>query len=233
MTATLIATHKISARVWIRGLLAPLILIPLIFISAGTFEYWQGWVYFLLNVGVVLTTIYFLRNNPQLIEERLNPGQGMKRFDKVYFGLSTPLYLGGIILAALDAGRFGWGPELSLWVYVASIGLFVLGQGIFLWAKVVNQFFSSVVRIQSERGQAVCREGPYRYVRHPGYAGSIIWTLTAPLILGSLWALVPAAISVVLLVWRTDKEDAVLQKELAGYADYTQEVKYRLVPKVW
>lgn len=206
---------------------------PLIFLPAGTLDYWQGWVYLFLNLGVVVATIFFLRRNPALIQERLKPGQGMKTFDKIYFAVSTPLYLGGVILAALDAGRFGWSPALPVWAYAVSIALFLVGQGIFLWAKVVNQYFSSVVRIQTERGHTVCRAGPYQYVRHPGYAASAAWTLAAPLILGSLWALIPAIISVVLLIWRTDKEDEVLQKELMGYSDYARAVKYRLVPRVW
>lgn len=224
---------RVNARIWLRGVLAPLIMLPLIFLPAGTFEYWQGWVYLALNFGVVLTTIYALRGNAELIQERLKPGQGMKDFDKVYFGLTTPLYLGGVMLAAFDAARVHWSPSFPLWVYALSIALFVLGQGIFLWAKVVNKFFSSVVRIQTERGQTVCHSGPYQYVRHPGYAASAVWTLAAPLMLGSLWALIPAAISVLLLVWRTAQEDAVLRDELPGYAAYLQDVKYRLVPGVW
>jgi protein-S-isoprenylcysteine O-methyltransferase Ste14 len=233
MTATTATARRPGRQIWLRGLLAPLILVPLIFIPAGTLSYWQGWVYLALNLGVVFVTIYALRSNPELIQERLKPGKGMKRFDKVYFGLTTPLYLFGVILAALDAGRFNWSPPLPWWVYAVGIALFVAGQGIFLWAKVVNRFFSSVVRIQTERGHAVCRGGPYRYVRHPGYSGSLVWTLAAPLILGSVWALLPAVLSDALLIWRTAKEDETLRRELIGYSDYAGRVKYRLVPGIW
>lgn len=231
--ASMTSTSRPGANVWLRGLLAPLILIPLIFFPAGTWEYWQGWVYLVLNVGVVFVTLYALRGDTELIQERLKPGQGMMRFDKFYFGLSTPLYLGGVVLASYDGGKFGWSPALPGWLYALSIALFVGGQAAFLWCKLTNRYFSSVVRIQTERGHTVCREGPYHYVRHPGYAVSSVWTLAMPLMLGSLWALIPAILSVALLVWRTGKEDAFLHKDLPGYAVYAQEVKYRLVPGIW
>lgn len=230
---TISETKQLGSRVVVRGAAGVLSLFVLVFVSAGTLDYWQGWLYILLNFGVIGVTLYLLRNNPGLIQERLNPKEGMKDWDKVYFALTTPLYLGGVILAGLDAGRFGWSPPLPLWVYAASCAVFILGQAIFLWAKRTNLFFSSVVRIQTDRGQTVCQQGPYRYVRHPGYVGSLLWTLAAPLILGSVWALIPAVLSDLLLIWRTSKEDETLQCELPGYAEYMQRIKYRLVPYVW
>ena len=230
---TIAETKQLGTKVLVRGVAGVLSLFVLVFVSAGTLEYWQGWLYIGLNLGVIVATLFVLRNNPQLIQERLNPKQGMKDWDKRYFALSTPLYLGGVVLAGVDVGRFGWSPPLPVWVYAASIVAFVFGQAIFLWAKQANAFFSSVVRIQTERGQTVCREGPYRLVRHPGYVGSLIWTLAAPLILGSVWALIPAVLSDLLLLWRTAKEDETLQRELPGYVEYTRDVKYRLVPHLW
>jgi protein-S-isoprenylcysteine O-methyltransferase Ste14 len=97
----------------------------------------------------------------------------------------------------------------------------------------VNNWFSSTVRIQMDRDQHVVQDGPYRYVRHPGYVGGILMAVSASLILGSLWALIPASIVVLLLVIRTYLEDTTLQKELPGYADYTKKVRYRLVPGLW
>ena len=230
---TIAETKPLGTKVLVRGAAGVLSLFVLVFVSAGTLDYWQGWLYILLNLGVIVATLFALRNNPQLIQERLNPKKGMKDWDKLYFALSTPLYLGGVVLAGVDVGRFEWSPPLPLWVYALSIAAFIVGQAIFLWAKKTNAFFSSVVRIQTERGQTVCREGPYRYVRHPGYVGSLIWALAAPLILGSVWALIPALLSDVLLIWRTAKEDETLQRELPGYTGYARDVKYRLVPRVW
>ena len=102
-----------------------------------------------------------------------------------------------------------------------------------LWAKQVNRYFSSVVRIQADRGQTVCRDGSYRYLRHPGYVGGLLYMLAGTLVLGSLWALALQLLACVLLVARTALEDRALQQELSGYAAYAQKVKYRLLPKVW
>lgn len=223
----------LDLKIALRGLVGMLALFALLFVSAGTLDYWQGWVYLVLNLGIVLVTVYVLRNNPALIEERLNPRKGMKAWDKRYFALTVPLYIAGLVIAGADVGRFHVSPELSPWVYAASIVCFILGQALFLWAKQSNAYFSSVVRIQLDRGQTVCREGPYRYVRHPGYVGSLVWTLAAPLMLGSLLALVPAVLSDVLLLWRTAKEDDTLQAELPGYVEYANAVRYRLIPGIW
>jgi protein-S-isoprenylcysteine O-methyltransferase Ste14 len=109
----------------------------------------------------------------------------------------------------------------------------VLAVFITLWAIWINRFFSSVVRIQKERGQEVIQDGPYRFVRHPGYVGGILLALGNALVLGSLWALIPAGIMSLLLVIRTYLEDITLQRELPGYTDYTRKVKYRLLPWIW
>lgn len=204
-----------------------------LFIPAGGLDYWQGWVYLGLSLGVLLVTAWVLRDNPQLIRERLKPGAGTKTWDKAYFALSTPLYLVMLVVAGLDVGRFGWTGPLPAWLYALGVAFFLLGQAIFLWAKRVNSFFSAVVRIQTERGQTVCTEGPYRTIRHPGYLGGLLFGLSSPLVLGSLWALVPAALAAVLLVVRTALEDRTLQAELPGYTAYTVEVKHRLVPGIW
>jgi len=111
--------------------------------------------------------------------------------------------------------------------------LYIIGQIIVLWAKRTNKFFSSVVRIQKERGHTVCKDGPYSYVRHPGYVGGIIYTLAFPLVLGSFWGLAINLLILIPVVIRTYLEDKTLQKELDGYLEYTKEVKYRLIPKIW
>jgi protein-S-isoprenylcysteine O-methyltransferase Ste14 len=111
--------------------------------------------------------------------------------------------------------------------------MFLLGQALFLWAKRVNPFFSSVARIQSDRGHSVCREGPYRFCRHPGYLGGLIFGLTTPLVLGSYWALIPQGLAAMLLVGRTFLEDRMLMTDLLWYAEYAEVVRFRLVPGIW
>jgi protein-S-isoprenylcysteine O-methyltransferase Ste14 len=134
------------------------------------------------------------------------------------------------IFSILDATRFHWEPSITVIIMIIGIILYSIGQVIGLWAKKANKFFSSVVRIQTERNQTVCSHGPYRFVRHPGYAGGLIFTIGTPLMLGSFWGLFPAIITLVLLSWRTYMEDKTLKNELPGYCDYAQKVKYRLIP---
>lgn len=226
-------TNQAKKRVIGSAIGGPLILIILVFLSAGTFNYWQGILYSALTIGVLVISVLSIRKNPALINERLNPGKGTKSWDKIYWRFSTALFFITLILACLGAGRFGWSPALPFWVYIAVAGIYVLGNGIFLWARTTNQYFSSVVRIQTDRGQTVCQEGPYKYIRHPGYLGGLLYTAVTPLVLGSLWALIPMAIMATFMVVRTYLEDNTLENELAGYHEYKQKVKYKILPHIW
>ena len=220
-------------KIWVRGILGIAVMAGLIFISSGRLDYWQGWVYFGTNMAILALTTWLLRNDPELVAERLNPGKGTKIWDKGYFLLSTPLYFAAVILAGIDAGRRHGSSRLPAALYLLVLAVYFAGQGLFLWAKKVNPYFSSVARIQTERGQTVCREGPYRFCRHPGYLGGILFGLATPLVLGSYWALIPQALAAICLVVRTVLEDNMLKKELLWYADYQKAVPFRLVPGVW
>jgi protein-S-isoprenylcysteine O-methyltransferase Ste14 len=222
-----------TARIWFQVVTGAIFLVIALFVPAGRLDYWQGWVYLGLSLVVLLVSTYVLRDDPGLIAERLYPGKGMKAWDKVYFAVSSPLYVVAIFLAGLDAGRGHWTGELPAGVYAFGILIFVLGQALFLWAKRRNSYFSSVVRIQMDRGQKVCRAGPYRYVRHPGYLAGILFGLATPLVLGSAWALIPQALAALLLVGRTALEDRTLKEELPGYEEYARSVTCLLVPRVW
>ncbi|HEY9151823.1 MAG TPA: isoprenylcysteine carboxylmethyltransferase family protein [Anaerolineales bacterium] len=228
------ATLSKNARLQmiLRALLTPIIIIALIFLAAGRWDYWQAWVYIVLNTLIVTLMGTVFTKDSQLIEERLNPKGGTKAWDKVYFAITVPLYFIMITLGGLDA-RFGWTRNMPLIVYWASVTVYIIGQAIFLWARYTNSYFSSVVRIQTDRGQTVCKDGPYRYVRHPGYVGGFLFTLSSGLMLGSWWAFIPQAIAALLIIWRTSLEDKTLQAELPGYAEYAKETRYRLVPGVW
>ncbi len=205
----------------------------LIFISAGHLGYWQGWVYFGVNLAILSLSWLFLRDDLGLVAERLNPGKGMKWWDKGYFLLSTPLYFAAVIVAGIDAGREHWSGRPMAALYILFLAVYLAGQGLFLWAKKVNPFFSSVARIQAERGQTVCRDGPYRFCRHPGYLGGIVFGLATPLVLGSYVALIPQAFAAVLVIGRTFLEDRMLKRDLLWYAEYAQSVRFRLVPGIW
>ncbi len=217
----------------LRGLAFPLVVLPGLLLLAGRLDYWQAWVYLGVNLVLLAVNYLLLRGRPDLMQERLKAGEGTKWWDRIYFAITTPLYFAALILAALDGGRFGWSPRLGAGVYVPAYLVYLAGQGIFLWAKATNRFFATVVRIQTDRGQTVCDQGPYRAVRHPGYAGGILFELATPLLLGSLWGLIPQGIGAILLVVRTWLEDRTLRRELPGYGEYAERVKYRLVPGLW
>jgi len=136
------------------------------------------------------------------------------------------------ITAGLDE-RFHWSNGRSFVTFAAGLALAVLGAVVTAWAMRSNQFFSSVVRIQKDRRHTVVEDGPYRFIRHPGYAGMLVFGLVTPLILGSYWALVPAAATASVLILRTAMEDSTLHNELEGYVDYARRVRYRLIPAIW
>jgi protein-S-isoprenylcysteine O-methyltransferase Ste14 len=218
---------------WFRTILGVAVLVVLLLLAGGHLDYWQAWVYVLINVFFIGLTNWQLRDNPDLIIERMFPGPGVKRWDRVYRAASTPLYFTTLIVAALDSGRNHWTRPLPVVFYAAAIILYCLGQVLMLWAKRTNNFFSSVVRIQLDRGHTVCCEGPYRFVRHPGYLGGLAFGLSAPLLLGSLLALIPSVLAALTLIARTVFEDNTLLTELDGYRSYANLVRFRLLPYIW
>lgn len=225
-------SKKARTQMMLRALLAPILMIGLLFLVAGRWDYWQAWVYTSINMLVLILMGTLLTRNAELVEERLNPKEGMKGWDKFYFAVTTPMYIIALALGGLDA-RFGWTTNMPLGVYWASVVIYLIGQGIFLWARYTNNYFSSVVRIQTDRGHRVCTEGPYRFVRHPGYVGGFLFTIMIGLMLGSWWASIPQVIAALMLIWRTAREDKTLQAELPGYTQYATETRFRLVPGIW
>lgn len=225
--------EKLSIKLILKSLSILLVFILVTFLAAGRLDYWQGWMFNGLNILFILLTYLLLIDRKDLIKERLKPGEGMKQWDRIYYAVSTPLFFVMFIVSILDTARFSWKPTVPFLMMILGIFLYCLGQAILLWAKRTNRFFSSVVRIQHDRNQTVCTNGPYRIVRHPGYLGGLIFTIGTPLLLGSYWGLLPAILSLLILVWRTSLEDVTLRKELPGYTLYTTQVKYRLIPLLW
>ncbi len=225
--------ETLGLRIVLKSVLLLLVFIIITFVAAGTLEYWQGWVFNGLNLFFILLTYVVLIDRKDLIKERLKPGEGMKRWDRTYYAISTPLFFVMLIFSILDATRFTWGPTVPFIGVILGILLYCIGQTIVLWAKRANRFFSSVVRIQSDRKQEVCSTGPYRFVRHPGYLGGLVFSLGTPLMLGSYWGLVPLALTILLMFWRTSLEDATLKKELPGYEDYSNKVRHKIIPGLW
>ena len=159
-------------------------------------------------------------------------GEGTKAWDKAWLWLFAPVFLAVYAVAGLDAVRYGWS-SMPGWLWLVGLVLFLPGTALISWAMGVNPFFEKTVRIQTEQGHHVIDTGPYRFVRHPGYTGFLGWILSAPLLLGSWWAFVPALLSVAGLVARTLLEDRTLRRELAGYNEYAGRVRARMVPGIW
>jgi len=225
-----------SLRQWI-GIVVVYLLIPLIlFICGGDLGWWQAWIYSLLIVAAGIGgRMWAEQRHPGLLAERQNIEkiQNAKAWDKVLAPLmAVSLVFPMVIVAGLDH-HYGWSPEFPLWLIVLGFILISLGYAFGMWAFAENRFFSSVVRIQTDRGHVVCDSGPYRIVRHPGYAGNILPLLGIVLALGSVWTLIPAAGALIIAVIRTAVEDQTLQEELPGYRDYAQRVRYRLIPGIY
>ena len=225
-----------SPRQWIRLVVAYLS-IPLVLVGCGgDFGWWQAWVYSLLIVAAGIGgRMWAEQRHPGLMAERQNIEsiQNAKAWDKVLAPLmAVSIGFPLVIVAGLDH-RHGWSPEFPLWLIVLGFILISLGYAFAAWALAENRFFSSVVRIQTDRGHVVCDTGPYRMVRHPGYAGNIPPLVGIVLALGSVWTLIPAAVALIIAVIRTALEDQTLQRELPGYRDYARRVHYRLIPGIY
>jgi protein-S-isoprenylcysteine O-methyltransferase Ste14 len=205
----------------------------LLFIPAGRLNWLAAWVFILAFAGfLTLYGLWAVRNDPAQLKERSRVGKNTTGWDKVILAVYTVLLIGMLVLAGLDSGRFRWAPAPQMlqglgWLGAALAGLLV-------WRTVsVNTFLSRNVRIQEDRGQHVIDTGPYSRVRHPMYLGVIILILSIPLLLGSLWALIPGGLIGILFVIRTALEDRTLQHELPGYLEYAGRVRYRLIPRIW
>lgn len=205
----------------------------LLFISAGKLYYWQGLVYVSIGLVMLILNYTILSPGDDLLKERAQSGEGTKNWDKIILGISFFITLAMYIIAGLDSGRYQWSPVFHWSLSLLGILLTIVGQLLFLVAQKQNQFFSSTVRIQTERDHHVCETGLYRVVRHPAYLGSILQALGFPLLFSSLWSIIPVTATIILLVTRTYLEDMTLNSELKGYIDYSAKTRNKLIPYVW
>ncbi len=225
-----------APRRWIRLTVAYLLIPLILLICGGDLGWWQAWVYTLLILAAGIGgRMWAERRHPGLMAERQSTEnfRNAKTWDKVLAPLmAVAVVFPLVIVAGLDH-RYSWSSEFPLWLVIAGIFLISLGYAFAAWAVAENRFFSSVVRIQTERGHVVCDSGPYRFVRHPGYAGNILPLIGIVLALGSVWTLIPAAVALIVTVIRTALEDQTLLEELPGYRDYAQRVRFRLMPGIY
>ena len=221
-------------RRFIQVIIVLLIQAAILFIAAGRLAWAMAWGYLGVYIGIIfINMLVMLRISPELIAERGRVREDAKAWDKPLALIMSTFGPWAILLVAGLDTRWDWSSGLSLATQgVALVGV-ALGYGLSSWAMASNKFFAGLVSIQKERGHTVAAGGPYHYVRHPAYSGwTVAYTLTA-LALGSWWALIPAGLTVGVIIVRTALEDKTLQAELDGYQAYAQQVRYRLLPGVW
>jgi protein-S-isoprenylcysteine O-methyltransferase Ste14 len=207
-----------------------------LFLAAGRLDWLWGWVLLGIVAGVLAgQPLLMVLTNPGLLLERGKgiADKGVKAWDRWVAGLAGGVFpIASWVVAGLDIRFDLTGPLPSAYHFAGLLGA-VLGYALFLWALASNAFFAEGVRIQEERGHSVAKDGPYRYVRHPGYVGAILAQMATPLLLGSPWVLIPSIAAGAMYVVRTYLEDRTLRKELPGYEEYAQQTRYRLLPGIW
>lgn len=223
----------LKIRFAIRETLGVVFLALMLFLPSGRWDWVWGWLLVAITFLWVLGTAYILfTRSPDLIEERLGPVKGAKKWDGLIMGIVAMGTLARLLVAAFDFAR-GWSSGVPVWLQVLSAVVAALAYFLVVWATASNAFFSQIVRIQEDKGHQVASGGPYRFVRHPAYVGTILFELFTPLMLGSWWALIPGAFNAALFITRTALEDKTLLAELPGYPEFAQETKYRLLPGLW
>jgi protein-S-isoprenylcysteine O-methyltransferase Ste14 len=209
-----------------------LVFAVLLFLPAGRMDWPLGWAYVgIVAVNVLVTWACLNRWNPVLIERRMRFAPGTKSWDKVWLVLFAPVLIAVYLVAGLEARGSDPAPAGAGWL--PGLAIFILGSIILTWSMVANPFFEKTVRIQTEHDHHVIDTGPYGYVRHPGYVGFVGWIASAPLLLASTLAFIPALTAVVGIAIRTALEDRTLRAELPGYSQYAARVRFRLIPGVW
>jgi protein-S-isoprenylcysteine O-methyltransferase Ste14 len=229
MTTTQSSTAELRRKIVARLLAAFVLLGAVFFLTAGTLLYWQAWGFLAVTlVPASLYSMHLLGNNPALLERRLKTREKEPQQKRIV-ALSMLAMLGTFVLPGLDK-RLGWSC-VPIWLVLAADLVILLGYASFVLTLRENEYAARTIEV--EPGQRVISSGPYSLVRHPMYLGASLIYLAAPLALGSYWALIPAALFPALLVARILNEEQVLLRDLAGYADYCETVRHRLIPGIW
>lgn len=204
--------------------------IIILIVFSGSVKWVWLWVYTIVTIAILILAAAIVPKG--VIAERGRKKVNVEKWDLFLTGLIYVPWFAQYFVSALDY-RYGWSPELPVWVHILGVILYIAGIGLVLLSMRANLYFSTAVRIQHDRGQTVCSTGPYRIIRHPGYVGMIFEYLAMPVILGSLWGLIPMGVIAVLLIIRTGLEDRALTQKLEGYQEYAEGVRYRLIPGIW
>ena len=223
------------AKLTVQTCLGLALMAMLLFVSAGTLHWPAAWV-LLAELGILgfASGLWLAWTDPDLLRERMSPfvQRDQEASDRTLMKIISIAFVVWLVFMPLDACRFGWS-HVPLWVrWIGAIAIAV-SLAIVHWTVLENRYAVVVVRIQRERGQHVITTGPYRFVRHPMYAGAILLFVGTPLLLGSWYGLIGAAIIMALFCVRITIEERTLRAELEGYTEYAAGVPYRLIPGVW
>lgn len=221
-----------ALRVTLSSLTSLAVFVALLFWPAGTVDYWQGWTFLCVFAVASLVPILFLnRIDPAVVERRMygGPTAEPRLVQKVVVVGIIGCFAGILVLSGLDR-RFGWS-QVPAWLSVLGAVMVAVGLGIAMLVVYQNRYAAANIVVEDQ--QKLVTTGLYGMVRHPMYSGSVIMIIGMPLALGSYWALIPAIVSLLLLVIRTVDEETMLRQELPGYRDYMAGVRYRLIPLIW
>jgi protein-S-isoprenylcysteine O-methyltransferase Ste14 len=223
---------NLNARAWLALAVVALVMGFLLFVPAGTARYWQAWVYLSIFLGAsVVTTRYLMRADPALLERRMRGGptaekQATQKLIMVFTSLG---FIALLVVPSVDR-RFGWS-TVPAFAVLAGDTLVAVGFYFIFLVYRENTFTSATIEVVPD--QTVVSTGPYSIVRHPMYAGALLYLAGTPLALGSYWGVVPLTLMAPFLVWRLFDEERLLREKLPGYTDYQKKVRHRLVPRIW
>lgn len=222
-------TAKPALAAILRIVVGLLFIGALLFLPAGTVNYWQAWVWLAtLFIPMGFSLVYLLRMDPALLERRTRTNE-MRPEQRRIIMASVVYFLITFILPGFDV-RYGWS-NVPAWLSLAADGVVLASYILYILVLKTNTFASRIIEV--EQGQQVISSGPYALVRHPMYLAMILMMTATPLALGSYWAMLPSILFILLLVARAKNEEELLQKEFKGYSEYMQKTRYRLFPGVW
>jgi protein-S-isoprenylcysteine O-methyltransferase Ste14 len=225
---------SLKAKVIVQCMLTAVVTGAMLFLPAGTWKYWQGWIFLgLLMIPMFVASIYFVERDPQLVERRLQSKEKVGE-QKLIMKFAKLIFLAAFLIPGFDF-RFGWSRRtfgaMPVWLMIFSGAIALAGYLLTYWVMGTNSYASRIIQV--EKDQRVISIGPYRIVRHPMYLGGVISILFTPLALGSYWALPGFALIIPVIVLRLLNEEKILRQQLPGYSEYCQSTRSRLIPLVW
>jgi len=222
----------LNQRAWVRSALSLVVFMAMLFIPAGTLQFWPGWLYgFIFAASTTAISVYFLKHDPKLVERRMKVGPAAEQrpAQKIIMAITLAGFILLIVLPGLDY-RWHWS-YMPPWLVLAANVVLVLSFAICFIVLKQNSYAASTIRVEAD--QPVVSTGLYAIVRHPLYSGALLLMLVTPLALGSYWTLLVAFALIPVLMWRLLDEERFLKQNLPGYADYCRATRFRLIPLIW